>query len=71
MIDREQLLDELRPLAFGIAYLDAQQGVIGVMALDVADGLITSVSAIANPDKLTHLGPVGDLAALMRAGTSR
>src|SRR3954463_6658846 len=51
----------------GALYLDAQQRVIGVLALDVAGSQITSISAIVNPDKLTHLGPVGDLASLMRS----
>jgi hypothetical protein len=31
-----------------------------------ADGQIQGVSAIANPDKLQHLGPVADLGALLR-----
>jgi RNA polymerase sigma-70 factor (ECF subfamily) len=44
----------------GALYLDAQQRLIGVMALDIAGGQITSVSSIVNPDKLTHLGPVTD-----------
>jgi RNA polymerase sigma-70 factor (ECF subfamily) len=39
---------------------------ISVMVLDVADGQIQAVSAIVNPDKLRHLGPVGDLRALLR-----
>ena len=34
--------------------------------LDVAEGQIQGVSAIVNPDKLRHLGPVGDLRALLR-----
>jgi RNA polymerase sigma-70 factor, ECF subfamily len=38
-----------------------------VWALDIAGGQITSVSAIVNPDKLTHLGPVADLASLLRS----
>jgi hypothetical protein len=42
--------------------------VIGVVALDIAGGQIKSVSAIVNLDKLTHLGPVGDLASLLRSG---
>jgi RNA polymerase sigma-70 factor (ECF subfamily) len=33
--------------------------VVGVMLLDVAEGQIQGVSAIVNPDKLQHLGPVG------------
>jgi RNA polymerase sigma-70 factor (ECF subfamily) len=36
------------------------------MVIDVADGQIQAVSAIVNPDKLRHLGPVGDLRALLR-----
>ena len=36
------------------------------MILDIADGQIQTVHAMANPDKLQHLGPVGDLRALRR-----
>jgi RNA polymerase sigma-70 factor (TIGR02957 family) len=50
----------------GVLILDAQQQLIGVLALDIAGGQITRVSTIANPDKLTHLGPVGDLTSLLR-----
>jgi RNA polymerase sigma-70 factor (ECF subfamily) len=48
----------------GALYLDAQQRLIGVLALDIAGGQITSISSIVNPDKLTHLGPVADLRSL-------
>jgi RNA polymerase sigma-70 factor, ECF subfamily len=37
-----------------------------VAILDIAEGQIQGVSAIVNPDKLRHLGPVGDLRALLR-----
>jgi RNA polymerase sigma-70 factor (ECF subfamily) len=47
--------------------LDARQRLIGVWALDIAGGRITSISAIVNPDKLTHLGPVGDYTSLLRS----
>jgi RNA polymerase sigma-70 factor (TIGR02957 family) len=50
----------------GALYLDAQRRVIAVMALEIAGGQITSISAIVNPDKLTHLGPVGDFTSLVR-----
>jgi RNA polymerase sigma-70 factor (ECF subfamily) len=50
----------------GALYLDAQQRLIGVMALDIVGGQITSVSSIVNPDKLTHLGPVTDDRSLRR-----
>jgi RNA polymerase sigma-70 factor (TIGR02957 family) len=51
----------------GALVLDAQQQLIGVMALDITGGQITSISSITNPDKLTHLGPVGDLSSLLRS----
>ncbi len=38
----------------------------GVMILDIADGQIQTVSAVVNPDKLGHLGPLADLDALRR-----
>jgi RNA polymerase sigma-70 factor (ECF subfamily) len=49
----------------GALYLDAQQRVIAVLALDIAGGQIRSISSIVNPDKLTHLGPVGDYTSLL------
>jgi RNA polymerase sigma-70 factor (TIGR02957 family) len=48
----------------GALYLDAQKRLIAVLALDVAGGQITSINAIVNPDKLAHLGPVGDFRSL-------
>jgi RNA polymerase sigma factor (sigma-70 family) len=51
----------------GALILDGQQRVIGVWALDVADGYISRIDSIVNPDKLRHLGPVGDFAALLQA----
>jgi RNA polymerase sigma-70 factor (TIGR02957 family) len=59
----------LRPVevngAPGALYLDAQKRLIAVVALDIAGGQITSINAIVNPDKLTHLGPVGDITSLL------
>ena len=51
----------------GALYLDAQQRLIGVMALDIAGGQIRAISSIVNPDKLAHLGPVADSTSLLRA----
>jgi len=51
----------------GALWLDAQKRLIAVVALDIADGQITSISAILNPDKLTRLGPVADFTALLRS----
>jgi RNA polymerase sigma factor (sigma-70 family) len=47
-------------------FLDRDRRLIAVAVLDIADGQIQGVSAIANPDKLRHLGPVSDVRALLR-----
>ena len=51
----------------GALYLDGQQRLIAVLALDIAGGHITSINSIINPDKLAHLGPVGDFKSLLRS----
>jgi RNA polymerase sigma-70 factor (TIGR02957 family) len=51
----------------GVVYLDAQQRLVSVIALDIAGGQIQAINSILNPDKLAHLGPVGDYAALLRS----
>ncbi len=51
----------------GALYLDAQQRLIAVVALGIAGNRITTISSIVNPDKLTHLGPVGDLTSLLES----
>jgi RNA polymerase sigma-70 factor (ECF subfamily) len=60
-IRREQVNGQPGALAF-----DREGRLLSVMSLDVAEGQIQGVSAIVNPDKLRHLGPVGDLWALLR-----
>jgi RNA polymerase sigma-70 factor (TIGR02957 family) len=50
----------------GAVFCDREGRLLSVMTLDVAEGQIQGVSAIANPDKLQHLGPVADLRALLR-----
>jgi RNA polymerase sigma-70 factor (TIGR02957 family) len=52
----------------GALLFDAEGRLIGVAILDVGDGRIDGVNAIVNPDKLRHLGPVGDLRGLVREG---
>jgi RNA polymerase sigma-70 factor (TIGR02957 family) len=52
-------------------YVDATQRLIGVVALGFADGRITSINSVVNPEKLAHLGPVGDMAALLRSAVRR
>jgi RNA polymerase sigma-70 factor (ECF subfamily) len=39
---------------------------LAVWALDIRDGQVAGVRAVVNPDKLAHLGPVGDAGALIR-----
>jgi RNA polymerase sigma-70 factor (TIGR02957 family) len=50
----------------GALYLDAQQHLIAVVALEIAGGQIVSIRSIVNPDKLAHLGPTADLGFLLR-----
>ena len=47
-------------------FFDGEGRLISVAILDIAEGQIQAVSAIVNPDKLQHLGPVGNLRALLR-----
>jgi RNA polymerase sigma-70 factor (ECF subfamily) len=53
----------------GALYLDAQQRLLGVVALEIASGQIRGIRSIVNPDKLAHLGAVGDFASLLRSAT--
>jgi RNA polymerase sigma-70 factor (TIGR02957 family) len=55
----------------GALFFDREGRLISVMSLDVAEGQIQGVSSIANPDKLRHLGPVGDVGALLRERSPR
>ena len=51
----------------GAMVLDAQDRVIYVFALDIADGAVQVVRSVINPDKLQHLGPLSDWARLSHA----
>ena len=55
----------------GALLFDRGGGLLGVMILDVAEGQVQGVSAIVNPDKLRHLGPLADVGALLRKRSSR
>jgi len=55
----------------GALLFDAQQRLFGVWALDITGDQVASVSSIVNPDKLRHLGPVGDFGALLNSAKSR
>ncbi len=50
----------------GALLLDGEDKVLGVWALDIADGQVQGISSIVNPDKLRHLGPVADLRTLLK-----
>jgi RNA polymerase sigma-70 factor, ECF subfamily len=52
----------------GLLSYDPEGRLLGVLALDIADGRVQTVRSIVNPDKLRHLGPVGDLSALFDNG---
>ena len=49
----------------GALYLDGDGAVLGAMVLDIADDQIQGINSIVNPDKLRHLGEVGDAWALL------
>jgi RNA polymerase sigma-70 factor (TIGR02957 family) len=48
----------------GIITHDPQRNVVGVLSLEVLDGVIQTVRSITNPDKLGHLGTVSDVLRL-------
>jgi RNA polymerase sigma-70 factor, ECF subfamily len=52
----------------GLLAVDPDGRLLGVLALDIADGRVQTVRSIVNPDKLRHLGPVGDINALLFGG---
>ncbi|GAA1981857.1 RNA polymerase sigma-70 factor [Catenulispora subtropica] len=51
----------------GAIFHDADGKVLSTLTLEVADGRITTIRGLVNPDKLGHLGPVADAYALRRA----
>ncbi|MGZ4275752.1 MAG: RNA polymerase sigma-70 factor [Solirubrobacteraceae bacterium] len=59
----------LRPVVVngqpGAVTLAPDGGVIGVMALDVADGRVQAVRSIVNPDKLAHIGRAADVRSFL------
>jgi RNA polymerase sigma-70 factor (ECF subfamily) len=51
----------------GALFVDREQRLIALLALDVDGPEVTHVSGIVNPDKLSHLGQVADYASLLRS----
>ena len=50
----------------GAILRDAEGRVIGTLALDILGGRVQTIRGVLNPDKLRHLGPVGDAWAVNR-----
>ena len=50
----------------GAVLRDRHDRVVGTMTLEVLDGRIQTIRSVVNPDKLGHVGPVGDGWAVAR-----
>jgi RNA polymerase sigma-70 factor (TIGR02957 family) len=50
----------------GALILDPQGKILGVMGFDIADGRIQAVRSVVNPEKLGHVGPLGDVREVLR-----
>jgi RNA polymerase sigma-70 factor, ECF subfamily len=50
----------------GAVFRDRDGKVIYILTIDVLGGRIQTIRSVSNPDKLTHLGPVGDGWAVAR-----
>ncbi|HWF42666.1 MAG TPA: hypothetical protein VN683_11340, partial [Acidothermaceae bacterium] len=51
----------------GMIFTTDDDLILGVLSIDIADGQVQAIHAVINPDKLQHLGAVGDLRALVEA----
>ena len=51
----------------GAMFVDGEKRVLAVWSVDIAEGQVIAVRSIVNPDKLAHLGEVGDFGALIRS----
>ncbi len=49
----------------GALFVDENGAVLSAMELDIADDQIQGINSVVNPDKLRHLGEVGDAWALL------
>ena len=50
----------------GAMFVDDQERILAVWAIDIVGGQVAGVRSIVNPDKLAHLGPVGDAKSILR-----
>jgi RNA polymerase sigma factor (sigma-70 family) len=51
----------------GAIFRDGEARILGVWSLDIAGGAIQGIRSIVNPEKLRHLGAVGDFGSAVRA----
>jgi RNA polymerase sigma factor (sigma-70 family) len=54
----------------GAVLYDAEDRVVSVIELGVADGVVQAIRAVVNPDKLGHVGPVSAMARLPENGSA-
>ncbi len=52
----------------GALLFDGAGGLIGAISLEVDGERIEGVNSVVNPEKLRHLGPVGDMRGMLRQG---
>jgi RNA polymerase sigma-70 factor (ECF subfamily) len=45
----------------GAIFRDRDRNILTIWTLDILDGQILTINSVNNPDKLAHLGPVGDV----------
>ncbi|KAB8165784.1 sigma-70 family RNA polymerase sigma factor [Streptomyces sp. 3MP-14] len=50
----------------GAVLYDREGRIVSVTELEIADGMVWAIRSVANPDKLSHLGPVSDIARRRR-----
>lgn len=50
----------------GLVILAPDGGVVGAMSLEIAGDRVIAINSVVNPDKLRHLGPVGDVRAMLK-----
>jgi RNA polymerase sigma-70 factor (ECF subfamily) len=55
----------------GAILRDPEGRVLATWALDILDGQIQAIFSVTNPDKLAHLGPVGDVMETLRRRIAR
>jgi RNA polymerase sigma-70 factor (TIGR02957 family) len=55
----------------GAIILDWDGRIVSALTLEVGDGEITAINSVVNPDKLGHLGPVGNVAEIVQAAKER